>query len=249
MDLKEYQNIFEKENAHWWYRSLHELVLVFLRRITKNEYPLFILDAGCGTGGMIRRIKEKYPRQNLFGIDISERALAYARQRSFKNLSRASVERLPFKDSSMDVIVSLDVLYHLSVYSDKNSISEMHRVLKNGGYIILHLPAFKFLRGAHDEVVQTARRYNKKELIKKVEQAGFKIIRCSYHYAILFPVLFFRRIFNRCNNPAREAKSDLKDSPLALNKLLAYVFFLENTVVKYFDLPIGTSLFCLCKKF
>lgn len=249
MNPREYQNIFEKENVHWWYRSLRGLVLVFLKKIIKNECSLFILDAGCGTGGMISLIKKNYPRQNLFGIDISEMALAYSKQGGFKNLAQASVERLPFKDGAMDVIVSLDVLYHSNVYDDKDCISEMYRVLKSGGYVILNLPAFEFLRGAHDEVVQTKRRYDRKELIKKAEQAGFKVLRCSYHYAILFPVLFFRRFLNRHNNPAKEAKSDLKDSSVALNKFLACIFSIENSMIKYFDLPLGTSLFCLCKKF
>ena len=241
MQLEEYQNIFNLEDTHWWYKSLHGVVINFIfNSIRKNYSSGVLLDAGCGTGGMLEVIQKEFPSWNLMGIDISYNALSYTKKRNIKNLLQGSIENLPFNDESADIIISLDVLYHLQVGDDEKSLAEIYRILKKDGYLILHLPAFEFLRGVHDEIVQTRRRYTKSQLYRKVEKAGFKIVKSTYRYIFLFPVLLFRRIVDKRLNT--RFKSDLRAMPKMINNLLKVISSCENRFINYFDLPFGSSL-------
>lgn len=75
MQLEEYRNTFQQEDTHWWYQSLYKLILDVLERLRQRDNNLsFLLDAGCGTGGMLKAVSEKFPTRNLVGVDISYHA-------------------------------------------------------------------------------------------------------------------------------------------------------------------------------
>ena len=123
-----------------------------------------LLDAGCGSGGMLKMVREKFPLAELTGVDQSEHALELtAARETGAKLVPASVHELPFPDNSFDFVFSLDVLSHVGV-DDALALHEMHRVLRPGGRLILNLAAFDFLKGTHDCAVDVDRRYTKGQL-------------------------------------------------------------------------------------
>ena len=71
--------MYEIETDHWWFRSLHELVISSL----KNQYPdsLSILDAGCGTGRLMVQMQNL---GKITGFDFRETALSYCQKDSLK---------------------------------------------------------------------------------------------------------------------------------------------------------------------
>ena len=142
------------EDHYWWYQALREHVADSIPPVG----PAFsLLDAGCGTGGMLATIRKKFPRAVLTGIDESEHALELAAGRnSGARLLRASVHELPFPENAFDYVLSLDVWSHAGV-DDALAAHETHRVLRPGGRLILNLAAFEFLKGAHDCAVRFRR--------------------------------------------------------------------------------------------
>ena len=95
----------------WWYRALHRNVLWALRN-AQTPITGELLDAGCGTGGILRKIGATCPGVNLFGLEIVPLAARAAQQKSGATVVAASVDAMPFKDGIFTVIVSADVLYH-----------------------------------------------------------------------------------------------------------------------------------------
>src|SRR4029078_12981412 len=91
-----------------------------------------ILDAGCGTGGMMEVLRREHPAWQISGLDFSPRPTEHTRQRGLTEVTQGSVDALPYADASFDAVVSLDVLYFDGVDEGK-AMSEFDRVLKPGG--------------------------------------------------------------------------------------------------------------------
>jgi len=94
-----------------------------------------ILDAGCGTGLNLAGM----PRGST-GIDLNPRNVALARDRLPNHtVVEGDVEALPFPDSTFGTVVCTEVLEHVPYPS--RALSEFHRVLRPGGFLIGSVPA------------------------------------------------------------------------------------------------------------
>lgn len=241
MNKKEYEILFKIEDNYWWHVGLRELVLFYI-----EGTKLKILDAGCGTGKMLETCKG----QDAYGIDYSQEALKYCKQRNLTNILRGSISCLPYKSNSFDTIISLDVLYHKAVEDDVEALKELYRVMNKDGMILLNLATYDFLKSRHDEAVHTHRRYTKKTLKEKMEKAGFEIDRITYRNSILFPIALIKRmieIFILRNS--QNAESDLKQTPSLVNKLLQYLVLFENKLITLgISFPFGLSIYCVARK-
>lgn len=99
-----------------------------------------ILDVGCGTGEITRRLAQHYPEATLTGMDILESNLVFARRDSAELSGRVSYEQGDaFKLQNEDASIDLLVCRHMSqaVPDFTLVLAEFTRVLKPGG--ILHL--------------------------------------------------------------------------------------------------------------
>jgi SAM-dependent methyltransferase len=96
-----------------------------------------ILEVGCGRGVTLDRLKKEF-NLDTFGVDIAEEAIVDAKKEClFKHdLGVASATKLPFEDNFFDLLVTFDVLEH--VEDQKKAISEMDRVLRPGGKILIY---------------------------------------------------------------------------------------------------------------
>ena len=202
-----------------------------------------ILDAGCGTGGALCRLEQFGGR---VGLDVSRRALDYAGERLSCPLCQGSVAALPFRDSSFELVLCMDVIYHVGVDSDRDALSEMRRVMKPGGVAIINVPAYEFLRSTHDSAIHTKRRYTRKQIVSRIEEAGFRVTKATYWNTLLFPPLALVRIMRQWRG--REAESDLRPVPQFLNRLLYGSILLERMLLRWFDLPFGLSVLCRAQR-
>jgi ubiquinone/menaquinone biosynthesis C-methylase UbiE len=99
--------------------------------------PGRVLDVGCGTGALLRRLAARLPDDSeLAGVDPAPRMLAEARKRlSGVRLEQATAERLPFADASFDLVVSAMSFDH---WADQElGLAECARVLSPGGGFVL----------------------------------------------------------------------------------------------------------------
>ncbi len=246
MQPYEYETMRRVEDTYWWYTNLHETVVRTAHEVLNGARSARVLDAGCGTGGNLRTLSAAFKDAEITGVDLEPAAVRLAAERGVGRVLQASVESLPFEDAYFDLVVSLDVLY-IRGLDDAKAVKEFHRVLKKNAYLVLNLPAFNILKGAHDKAVQTARRYNKKTL-KRLLSPLFEIEKMFYWNVSLFPLMAVWRPLSRLFSNGPSPRSDLKLLPPALNRCMVSFIGSETRLAERLPLPFGSSVFCLAKK-
>jgi len=254
MQPHEYETMYRAEDRHWWYVGLRTVMLSLLnlprRPHNEAERQYHILDAGCGTGGTLGKLW-RYPHAQ--GIDYSPLAVEFCHQRGLHNVQQGSVTAIPQQDSSLDLLISLDVLCDEGTPPESFALREFYRVVKPGGRLYLNLPAYGFLRGEHDVAAGVVRRYDAARLRGLVEGAGFRIRRLTYWNTLLFPIVVAVRRSQAtaartlAEKPA-DARSDVKLPPEPLNRVLTNLVRLEAAWLRRFDLPYGSSIACVAEK-
>ncbi len=225
MQAHEHDLLRAVEDMHWWHRTLRAQVLSVLPPQAR------VLDAGCGTGGMLSALSAF----DAHGIDASSRAIQHCRARGLNQVNLSSVHALPFADASFDVVLSLDVLYHADV-DEADALTEMRRVLKPGGLLVMNLPAFECLRGSHDAAVSGVRRYRACQVQRLLHLHNLRPEMLHYWNAWLFlPLLFWRRWGSM-------RQSDLKLPCSLLNGPLAVLGRLDAMLCRMLRIPFGSSI-------
>ena len=233
------------EDRYWWYQALRQHVANIIESSGRN---FSLLDAGCGSGGMLAALRERFPTAELSGIDAFEHGVQLTAERALGvRLLTASVNELPFPADSFDFVLSLDVWTHADV-DDALAAQETHRVLRPGGRLILNLAAFEFLKGAHDHAVDVVRRYTRPEVRAVLEGAGFIIERLTYWNLSLMPPITLARWLSRRRIARDEARSDFRPLPAFVNTALKGIAALELSASRHLSLPFGTSVLAVARK-
>lgn len=243
MNSAEYSKLAEVEDRMWYFRSLHAHIARALG--VRLGARAAVLDAGCGTGGLIRRLAATRPEWHWTGVDLSPLALELARGRCGANADfhQAPVTALPSADAQFDAVVSADVLYH--VEDDEAALREFFRVLRPGGAVVLNLPAYRWLWSYHDEAVHSRRRYGRGEVLAKLAAAGFEGARATYWNTLPFPLIVLRRKLL----PAPRGGSDVQLMPAPVETALNGMMALEHAWLRGAGrLPFGCSVFAVAAK-
>jgi SAM-dependent methyltransferase len=240
----EYEAMYRVEDTHWWYGALRDHVTraVALEARRLGHAPR-LLDAGAGTGGMLARLGGMGER---YGIEIALEGLGFCRQRGLERLVCGSVAKLPFAGAAFDIVLSLDVLYHQGVPDDVAGARELARVLRPGGLLVLNLPAYPSLRGAHDEAIHTARRYSRARVAHLLGEAGFTPERITHWNTLLLPIAAASRLLSRFRRD--ESGSDVHPVFPPLNAVLSATLRLESAWSSRRDLPFGLSILALARQ-
>lgn len=240
MQGHEYRTMFELETAHWWYRGLRLWLSRALAQHVAAPGP--VLDAGCGTGANLAHLQALgYAAQ---GLDLSPAGLRLARDRgTHPRLYQASAAILPHRDASFAAVLSADVLYLLGEADEARSLAEFRRVLAPGGVLLLNLPAFEWLRGEHDRVVRTQRRYTASTLRAKLQAAGFRPLSIEYRYTSLLPAIaLVRRVVRPGDESGASARSDTRMGTGPANGLLTALVRGEERLGSRISRPFGSSV-------
>jgi SAM-dependent methyltransferase len=238
-----YPIMFRVEQSHWWYTGRRKILARFVEDICRSvtDRRPRILDVGCGTGANLLMLSEYGDAE---GVDISEDALAFCRERGLEKVKLGAGEKLPYDDGTFDLVTALDVVEHMD--DDLAGLREMRRVLRPGGRVLLFVPTFMFLWGVQDDVSNHRRRYRLPELRGVLEQAGFEIERTTYANITFFlPILLARKLM-RLTGIKAESENNINVS--ALNGVLGSVFGAESVVLKYMNIPFGVSGLCVARK-
>jgi len=247
MNDREYEIMFRREDSYWWYRGMRAVTRVFARGIFTRAAGARALDAGCGTG---RNLVDLAAGGPAVGVDVSLRALGFARRRAAAPLVCAAVEALPFRTASFQAALSRDVLY--MVPDDARAAREIARVLAPGGTLALSAPAFDALAGAHDVAVGALRRYTTPGLKRLLGEAGLVVRRTSYaNFFLAAPIWFLRKVTGAKarGRPREEVRSDFGLAPKPFEEIFFVLLSLEARIVALGGgLPFGVSALVLAAK-
>lgn len=233
------------EATHFWFRGFRGFVAPVIQEIAAGRRDLRLIDCGCGTGYNLTTLLQPYGR--AFAFDLTPDAIQRARA-SGRPLVRADMEHIPFRAGSFDLATSFDVVQ--SVQDDRKALLEMSRVLKPGGHVVLNVTAMELLRGDHGDVWGELRRYTSESAARLVEDAGLQVVRISYLFASLVPLMLAVRRVQLLLRPFRELRgdTDLTVPPAAVNAILSGLVSGEVALARRVPMPFGSSLLIVARK-
>lgn len=236
MQAIEYSRMAEQEDKYWWHVGRKKIIDRHLRnmQLSKNSA---ILNIGCGTGGTIDML-EKYG--TLENVDTSQEAVNYLKKRNITNVKKVNGIKLPFRDSTFDLVIALDVLEHIK--EDSKALKEWHRVLKPGGKLLITVPAYQWLWSDHDESLHHYRRYTLSGLHSTVNREGFKVSKRSYIIVFSFPLIVIYRFIDSLKSSKKDKKTSYVYLPKPINNIFIKLLILEGWLLKFISFPYGTSV-------
>jgi SAM-dependent methyltransferase len=236
LERTEYDKLNAVEDEMWWFRGSHANLLTAFRAHAGRLPQGSLLDAGCGTGGLLAKLARELPQWQPIGLDADAMACAVARAKSGRPVCAGSANAMPFAERSLSAIFSADVLCHRNV-DEISALADFHRCLAVGGVLVLNLPSYQWLLSAHDHAVHNVRRYTQRRARALLRGAGFSMIRMTYWNTILFPLMVLRRLGGQ-----REA-SDVMVFPAPLEIAFRAIMRIENRLLGHgIRLPFGGSL-------
>jgi len=227
------------EQNHWWFVGRRQL---FSSHIKALNLPLdaMILDVGTSTGTNLRLLKGM-GFTSYRGLDSSPDAICWCDEKGLGTVDLGTIYAIPHLDSTFDLILATDIIEHLD--DDVAALTELKRVLKPGGTILLTVPAFPCLWGLQDEVAHHKRRYRIRDLRERINRSKLSC-RESYHFNFLLflPIWLARRLIWLLDI---NLKSENQVNTFSLNMMLKWVFLLDVALARLLRLPFGVSILAI----
>jgi ubiquinone/menaquinone biosynthesis C-methylase UbiE len=238
---------YRAEQSHFWFRGFRQYMRPAIERATAGVASPRILDCGCGTGSNLEMLR---PYGNAVGFDLTRIGTEFAKAHGHR-VVQASISHIPFRSSSVDLVTSFDVFQVLPEEIEQAAIREMYRVLKPGGWILLHVAALQLLHGKHSVLSEETHRYTAASLRALVAGAGFQIERLTYDQMSLLPMMLPVRLWHRMtakDGVVAAGEGEITVPMAPVNALLTALVSLEAIALRAVDMPIGSSLMCLGRK-
>ena len=187
---------------------------------------------------MLAGLREAFPGLRLVGSELFVEGLEIARRR-LPDVELVALDALemPF-DGEFDVVGAFDVLEH--VEEDERALAGMRRALRPDGGLLLLVPQHPRLWSEMDVVARHVRRYTRRELVAKVEHAGFDVVETSSFVSALLPAMVLSRGVRRALRRPYDPIAELH--PGALNGVFERVLDGERKLIERgVSLPAGGS--------
>jgi ubiquinone/menaquinone biosynthesis C-methylase UbiE len=133
--LAEYAKAAQQYDQKWAF-YVEATTRETLKRMPMTAFSR-VLDVGCGTGELLRRLRAKYPAAVLAGLDPVPEMLAVAKAKlsGSEDLRIGYADALPWNAATFDAVVSCNMFHYIS--HPVQALREMARVLRPGGSLVL----------------------------------------------------------------------------------------------------------------
>ena len=131
---EEYHYFYE---GNGWQSKWKQDIAKVLREVSYSIKPQRTLDCGCGSSPNINHLYG-----DRVGIDINEKAIEFMKSHSDAEFREGSVLDIPFPEQSFELVTCIEVLEHLYEKDVDKALSELVRVLKPNGHVILATPNY-----------------------------------------------------------------------------------------------------------
>ncbi|MDR9777566.1 methyltransferase domain-containing protein [Rhizobium hidalgonense] len=240
-----FDNLAALEAKNFWFRSRNRLLQWAIRRFHPDLRSF--LEVGCGTGFVLSGIQRRNPHARIAGSEIFAAGLKFAAERlSSVSLMQMDARNIPFVEE-FDVVGAFDVIEHIQ--EDELVLSQLHAALKENGTLMVTVPQHPWLWSTLDEYSHHFRRYTEAELRRKIEGAGFEIIKNTSFVTLLLPAMALSRLVRR-DKPVAEidVRTELQ-LPAVVNAIFNLLLSCEIALIKAgLSLPAGGSRLVVARK-
>lgn len=167
----------------------HKIIASKLKKISGK-----ILDIGFGYGYLEEIIEKQNIDLLVYGIDISNYAVEFAKKSYKGNFKKSSIYKIPYKNIYFDCVAAIDVLEHLPKNKTDFALSQINRVLKVEGTLVVSVPLNE---SNNDRLANGHLRIYNSDLIKnELIKSSFKIEEEIYLSAFS-NMYYFKNIINK----------------------------------------------------
>lgn len=172
-------NLIEKEYVHDTYQKiadhfsntrayLWKSVKNFLNEIDSNS---IILEVGCGNGKNLNYRKDCI---NL-GCDLCQKFCEISSKKGAECLVANNLS-LPYRDNTIDFVLSIAVIHHLSTYDRRlSAVKELVRILRPGGKLLIQVWAMK-------QPLDSRRKFTKQDNLVEFQTSDKKISELRFYH-------------------------------------------------------------------
>jgi trans-aconitate methyltransferase len=243
-DPGHFATLAKAEGRNFWFRARNRLIVWSVAKFAPQAQNF--LEIGCGTGFVLQAVAARFPQMEIHGSELFPEGLPFAARRvPNANLSVLDAKNLTCSQE-FDAIGAFDVIEHID--DDLLVLRNLHKALVPGGTVFINVPQHAFLWSHSDEIACHYRRYDRRDLFEKLQQAGFKVVFATSFVALLLPVMLASRIWQKHVDQSKSVLSELEISGPAnfvLEQILQLELLLVSCGVRF---PMGGSLFVVANK-
>lgn len=202
-----------------------------------------VLDIGCGSGTLLSSLAAD--GRECIGVEPVPELAEMARRRNpsleVLELEGHKIDELQHK---FDTITAIDVIEHIE--DDTGQLKKIAQALVDRGQLVIVVPAYQLLYGLRDQAQGHYRRYGRRELSRKVRDAGFEIrsIR-SWNFLGVVPYLVAEKILRKPLEVSLRKNVGASKIKNVVRRLLDMWFrYVENRI----SFGLGLSIICIAVK-
>lgn len=239
--------LLQYEEKYFWFQTRNRLINQLITKYVVNSNSF--MEVGCGNGVVLNSVINSGYFNHISGCEISLNGLVHSKNRIDKevNLYQVDAREIPFINE-FDAIGCFDILEHIS--ADVAVLEQIHDALKLNASLVITVPQHMALWGPLDEYGFHVRRYERSELLHKLEQVGFKVQFVSSFISFLYPLMYIKRKFQ----PKAKTKKNFDiHSEFRINPILNLLFEIITNIEVYLitkgiSFPFGGSLIVIARK-
>lgn len=217
------------------------LVYFTIKKISKENKIKNICEIGCGVGNLSSKLGKNGFKVDAFDLDNEAIALAKKYNKN-NNVNFSSKNALKINSNNKyGMALAIEVIEHIK--DDIKAIENAGRLLRKGGFLLITVPINEKYRTEFDNRSGHIRRYSEKDLVNKLKNAGFNILKIKYfNFPLLW--LWYFHVYLPYSNKKSSSKSKKLPFYVNLLRILNKLFLIDLL----FNSEKATNIMVLARK-